>query len=121
MDQCAAAVPNALMKHLGCYPLTNHDGDHREQHGNHDNDKKCSLGLVPCITEPSHLIDQRFRTRDWVITRLTNEHSPDRVSALPDTAWELVRRVVFFYDNLGVFVAYKVIGQDLPSDFMASG
>jgi hypothetical protein len=43
------------------------------------------------------------------------------VSALPDTAWELVRRVVFFYDNLGVFVAYKVIGQDLPSDFMASG
>jgi hypothetical protein len=35
------------------------------------------------------------------------------VSGLPGTAWELVRRLVFFYDNLGVFVAYKVIGRDL--------
>jgi hypothetical protein len=50
MDQCAAAVPNALMKHLECYPLTNHDGDHREQHGNHREDKKCSLG---CRVSPS--------------------------------------------------------------------
>jgi hypothetical protein len=28
-------------------------------------------------------------------------------------AWKLVRRLVFFYDNLRVFVAYKVIGRDL--------
>jgi hypothetical protein len=58
MDQCVAAVPNAPMKHLGCYPLTNHDGDHHEQHGNHDEDKKCSLecrvspSLVTSSTQP---------------------------------------------------------------------
>jgi hypothetical protein len=38
------------MKHLGCYPLTSHDGDHREQYGNHDEDKKCSL---ECRVSPS--------------------------------------------------------------------
>jgi hypothetical protein len=61
LEQCAAAAPNAKMKHLGVLPARNHDGDHREQHGNHDEDKKCSLGVVPCITEPCRLIDQRLR------------------------------------------------------------
>jgi hypothetical protein len=43
------------------------------------------------------------------------------VSGLPETAWELVRRLVFFYDNLGVFVAYKVIGRDLAIGFRGLG
>jgi hypothetical protein len=28
------------------------------------------------------------------------------------TAWELVRRLVFLYGNLGVLIAYKVVGRD---------
>jgi hypothetical protein len=35
------------------------------------------------------------------------------VSGLPGTAWELVRRLVFFYDNPEVLIAYDVIGRDL--------
>lgn len=51
LEWCAATVPSEKMKYLGVLPACNHDGDHREQHGNHDDDKKCSLGLVPCITD----------------------------------------------------------------------
>jgi hypothetical protein len=43
------------------------------------------------------------------------------VSGLPGTAWKLVRRLVFFYDNLEVFVPHKVIGRDLAIEFRASG
>ena len=32
-----------------------------------------------------------------------------------------MRRVVFYYDNLGVFVAFKVIGQDLAVAFHGAG
>ena len=32
-----------------------------------------------------------------------------------------MRRLVFFYDNLGVFVAYKVIGRDLAIGFRGVG
>jgi hypothetical protein len=63
-----------------------------------------------------------FEARDWVVTRLRTEHSPDNgVSGLPEPARERVRRVVFFYDNLGVFVAFKVIGQDLAIGFHGVG
>jgi hypothetical protein len=63
-----------------------------------------------------------FLARDWVVTRLRAEHSPDNgVSGLPEPARERIRRVVFFYDNLGVFVAYKVIEQDLAIGFHGVG
>jgi hypothetical protein len=63
-----------------------------------------------------------FLARDWVVTHLRAEHSPDNgVSGLPEPARERVRRVVFFYDNLGVFVAYKVIGEDLAIGFHGVG
>jgi hypothetical protein len=63
-----------------------------------------------------------FQARDWVVTRLAAEHSPDQgVSGLPEHARERVRRVVFYYDNLGVFVAFKVIGQDLAVAFHGVG
>jgi hypothetical protein len=66
--------------------------------------------------------EEWFRARDWVVARLATEHPPDRgVSGLPEPARERVRRVVFFYDNLGVFVAYKVIGQDLAIGFHGVG
>jgi hypothetical protein len=39
----------------------------------------------------------------------------------PGRPWELVLRLVFFYDNLGVFVAYKVIGRDLAIGFRGLG
>ncbi len=39
----------------------------------------------------------------------------------PGTAWELVRRLVFFHDNLRVFVAYKVIGRELAIGFRGLG
>jgi hypothetical protein len=62
------------------------------------------------------------RARDWVITSLVTEHSPDQgVSGLPEPARQRVRQVVFFYDNLGVFVAYNVIGQDLAIGFHGVG
>jgi hypothetical protein len=63
-----------------------------------------------------------FRARDWVVTRLAAEHGPEHgVSGLPEQARERVRRVVFYYDNLGVFVAFKVIGQDLAVAFHGVG
>jgi hypothetical protein len=42
------------------------------------------------------------------------------VSGLPETAWELVRRLVF-YDNLGVLIAYKVVGRDTASGIRGVG
>jgi hypothetical protein len=56
-----AAVSNAKMKHIGALAAHNHDGDCREQYGNHDEDKKRSLGVVTRITEPCQLNDQRLR------------------------------------------------------------
>ena len=51
-----------------------------------------------------------FAARDWVIKHLAAECSPDLgVSGLPEPAREHVRRLGFFYDNLGVFVAYRVV------------
>ena len=84
--------------------------------------KKCSLGPVPCVS-PSLVTPSTNGFGRVTGSSLASLLStvPIGVSGLPDAAWELVRRVVFFCDNLGVFVAYKVIGRDLPSDFMASG
>jgi hypothetical protein len=57
MDHCAAAVPNALIKHLACYPFTHHDGDHHEQHGNHHEEEmfecRVSTSLVTSSTHHS--------------------------------------------------------------------
>jgi hypothetical protein len=63
-----------------------------------------------------------FKARDWVLARLAAEHGPDQgVSGLPEPASARVRRVLFYYDNLGVFVAFKVIGQDLAVAFHGVG
>jgi hypothetical protein len=43
LEWCAATVPNEKMKHLGVLPARNHDENHREQHGNRYDDKKCCL------------------------------------------------------------------------------
>ncbi len=63
-----------------------------------------------------------FTARDFVMTRLAQEQSPEQgVSALPESARESVRHVVFFYDNLGVFVAYGVVNEDLAIAFHGVG
>jgi hypothetical protein len=63
-----------------------------------------------------------FVARDWVINHLAAECSPEvGVSGLPDPAREHVRKVGFFFDNLGVFVAYRVVEEDLALDFFGVG
>jgi hypothetical protein len=63
-----------------------------------------------------------FVARDWVIQHLASECSPDLgVSGLPEPAREHVRRLGFFYDNLGVFVAYRVVEEDLVLGFFGVG
>jgi hypothetical protein len=63
-----------------------------------------------------------FVARDWIINHLAIEHSPDLgVSGLPESAREHVRKVGFFYDNLGVFVAYRVVEEDLVLGFFGVG
>ena len=42
----AAAVLSAKMNYLEVLPAHNHDGDNCERYGNHDEDKKRSLGVV---------------------------------------------------------------------------
>ena len=62
-----------------------------------------------------------FQARDWILDHLA-EHSPDAgVSRLPQPARGMVRSVGFFYDNLGVFVAYKVVTEDLVIGFFGVG
>jgi hypothetical protein len=63
-----------------------------------------------------------FVARDWIIKHLAAEYSPDLgVSGLPEPAREHVRKVGFFYDNLGVFVAYRVVEENLVLDFFGVG
>jgi hypothetical protein len=63
-----------------------------------------------------------FHARDWILDHLADEHSPDSgVSRLPQPARGMVRSVGFFYDNLGVFVAYKVVTEDLVIGFFGVG
>jgi hypothetical protein len=63
-----------------------------------------------------------FFVRDWVIKHLAAECSPDLgVSGLPEPAREHVRKLGFFYDNLGVFAAYRVVEEDLVLGFFGVG
>lgn len=63
-----------------------------------------------------------FVARDWIIEHLAAECPPDRgVSGLPEPARRHVRKVGFFYDNLGVFVAYGVVEEDLVLGFFGVG
>jgi len=63
-----------------------------------------------------------FQARDWVLDHLADECSADSgVSRLPEPARGMVRSVGFFYDNLGVFVAYKVVTEDLVIGFFGVG
>jgi hypothetical protein len=63
-----------------------------------------------------------FVARDWIIKHLAAECSPELgVSGLPEPARDHVRKVGFFYDNLGVFVAYRVVEQNLVLDFFGVG
>lgn len=63
-----------------------------------------------------------FVARDWVIKHLAEECSPDLgVSGLPEPAREHVRKLGFFYDNLGVFVSYRVVEEDLVLGFFGVG
>ena len=62
-----------------------------------------------------------FRARDWA--SLASLQSTVPLWSVR-SSWDglgLVRRLVFFYDNLGVFVAYKVIGRDLAIGFRGVG
>ncbi|MFI0453529.1 hypothetical protein [Actinomadura sp. 6N118] len=63
-----------------------------------------------------------FEARDWIIENLAAECPPDDgVSALPPGPRAMVRKVGFFYDNLGVFVAYQVVAEGLVIGFFGQG
>jgi hypothetical protein len=63
-----------------------------------------------------------YTDRDWVLRNLAAEHGPDSgVSRLPEPARGRVRRVGFFFDNIGVFVAHRVVDQDLVIGFFGIG
>jgi hypothetical protein len=64
-----------------------------------------------------------FEARDWVVKNLPcDEISPrNGVSRqLDDVRWNM-RRVGFFYDNLGVFVAHRIVSEDLIIGFFGVG
>ena len=52
-----------------------------------------------------------FKARDWIMTNLPSSDILSRkgVSGQPDDARWNMRRVGFFYDNLGVFVAHGIV------------
>ncbi len=63
-----------------------------------------------------------FVARDWIMNHLATECSSDLgVAGLPEHAREHVRKVGFFFDNLGVFVAYRVVEESLALDFFGVG
>jgi hypothetical protein len=63
-----------------------------------------------------------FESFDWIRTELNQKHSPELgVSGLPETARSHVRKVGFFYDNLGVLVAAGVVPEDLVLGFFGPG
>jgi hypothetical protein len=64
-----------------------------------------------------------FEARDWIITNLPSpDIAPQKgVSGQSDdTRWNM-RRVGFFYDNLGVFVAHGIVSEDLVIGFFGVG
>ena len=66
--------------------------------------------------------EEWFEAFDWIRADLAREHSPDLgVSGLPEVARRRVRKVGFFYDNLGVLVAAGVVPEDLVLGFFGPG
>jgi len=67
--------------------------------------------------------EEWFEARDWLISNLpSSEILPQNgVSRQPDDARWNMRRVGFFYDNLGVFVAHKIVSEDLIIGFFGVG
>lgn len=64
-----------------------------------------------------------FVARDWILNNLPSstilpEHG---VSRQPEDARWNMRRVGFFYDNLGVFVANRIVPEDLIIGFFGVG
>ena len=64
-----------------------------------------------------------FEARDWIMTNLPSSDILSRkgVSGQPDDARWNMRRVGFFYDNLGVFVAHGIVSEDLIIGFFGVG
>jgi hypothetical protein len=63
-----------------------------------------------------------FEAFDWIRADLAREYSPDLgVSGLPEVARRRVRKVGFFYDNLGVLVVSGVVPEDLVLGFFGPG
>jgi hypothetical protein len=66
--------------------------------------------------------DEWFEAFDWIRTDLTREYPPELgVSRLPEVARRRVRKVGFFYDNLGVLVVSGVVPEDLVLGFFGPG
>jgi hypothetical protein len=67
-------------------------------------------------------MDEWFEAFDWIHADLAREFSPERgVSGLPIVARRRVRKVGFFYDNLGVLVVAGVVPEDLVLGFFGPG
>jgi hypothetical protein len=66
--------------------------------------------------------DEWFEAFDWIRLDLAREHSPELgLSGLPEDARRRLRKVGFFYDNLGVLVASGVVPEDLVLGFFGPG
>ena len=66
--------------------------------------------------------DEWFDAFDWIRTDLAREFSPELgVSGLPIVARRRIRKVGFFYDNLGVLVVAGVVPEDLVLGFFGPG
>jgi hypothetical protein len=66
--------------------------------------------------------DEWFEAFDWIRADLARDHSPELgVSRLPEAARRRVRKVGFFYDNLGVLVVSEVVPEDLVLGFFGPG
>jgi hypothetical protein len=63
-----------------------------------------------------------FAARDWIFQHLAKECSTDLgIDGLPENARKMVRTVCFFYDNLGVFVAFNIVEEDVVLAFFGPG
>lgn len=63
-----------------------------------------------------------FDAFDWIRSDLIREHPPELgVSGLPEIAGRRVRKVGFFYDNLGVLVVAGVVPEELVLGFFGPG
>ena len=94
MDQCAVAGPNALMKHLGVLPAHKSRRRHREQHGNHDEDKKFSL---ECRVSPSLVTSSTHDSASAAerIVFLTSARSPGDPPGRSAPNRRLANRIAF--------------------------